>query len=186
MTGVQTCALPISHGLVLLVWPFLLLLMWAIWMDRTRFIYGITTLGTAGLLVMFWFLPFSSTTHFMTDMKYGFRPSGASDSFWDMFFPWPPFFDLLVSGFALIGFVASVVRRHLNGAFLGVSCLALMGATYLARQSLPIIGLIWNPRLLPFLYLLRLLLMMVGVLETAHFIVRAVTMREPSGLNIAE
>ncbi|MFM7044379.1 MAG: hypothetical protein ACKOYG_02360, partial [Ilumatobacteraceae bacterium] len=171
----------LSHGLVLLVWPFLLVLMWAIWMDRTRFKYGITTLGTAALLVMFWFLPFASTTHYMTDMKYGFRPSGAEDSFWDMFFPWPGFFDLLVSGFAIIGFVASIVRRHLNGAFLGVACIGLMGATYLARDSLPVIGLLWNPRLLPFLYVLRLLLMMVGIAETANFIVRAATLREPTG-----
>ena len=171
----------LSHGLVLLVWPFLLVLMWAIWMDRTRFKYGISTLGTAALLVMFWFLPFASSTHYMTDMKYGFRPSGADDSFWDMFFPWPVFFDLLVSGFAIIGFVASIVRRHLNGAFLGVACIGLMGATYLARDSLPVIGLLWNPRLLPFLYVLRLLLMMVGIAETANFIVRAATLREPSG-----
>lgn len=171
----------LSHGLVLLVWPFLLVLMWAIWMDRSRFVYGITTLGTVALLVMFWFLPFASTTHYMTDMKYGFRPAGGDDSFWDMFFPWPAFFDIVVSGFAIIGFVASVVRRHLNGAFLGVACIGLMGATYLARQSLPVIGLLWNPRLLPFLYALRLLLMMVGIAETATFIVRAARLREPTG-----
>ena len=36
---------------------------------------------------------------------------------------------------------------------------------YFAQDSLPVIGLLWNPRLLPFLYLLRYLLMMVGVVE---------------------
>lgn len=181
ITAIVIAVAMLSHGLVLLVWPFLLVLMWIIWMDRTRFVYGLTVLGTAALLVMFWFLPFAASTHYMTDMKYGFRPNGGGDSFWDMFFPWPAFFDIVVSGFALIGFVVSVVRRNLTGAFLGVACFGLMGATYLARESLPVIGLLWNPRLLPFLYVLRLLLMMIGIVETATFIVRAVQLREPTG-----
>ena len=58
-----------------------------------------------------------------------------------------------------------IVRRHLNGAALGVICLALVAGVYLTRDSLPVIGLLWNPRLLPFVYLLRYLLMMVGVVE---------------------
>ncbi len=33
------------------------------------------------------------------------------------------------------------------------------------RESLPVIGLLWNPRLLPFFYLTRYLLMVVGALE---------------------
>ena len=32
------------------------------------------------------------------------------------------------------------------------------------------IGLLWNPRLLPFLYLTRLLLMMVGIVELVHYV----------------
>ena len=167
----------LSHGIVLIFVVLGALLMWLIWLDRTRAWYGFTVGVTAVLLSAFWVFPFLFNHQYMTDMKYGFRPSGANDSFWDMFFPWPPFFDLLVSGFALVGFVASVVRRHLNGAFLGVACLALMGATYLARQSLPIIGLLWNPRLLPFLYLVRLLLMMVGIVDLGYFVVRGIAAR---------
>jgi len=113
-------------------------------------------------------------------MKYGYRPDGGGDSFWDMFFPWTPVLDLIVTGFALIGFVSSIVKRHLNGAWLGIMCLALMGATFLARDSLPVIGLLWNPRLLPFLYLVRLLLMMVGIADTATFIVKGWQARELS------
>ena len=167
----------LSHGLVMLVWPFLLLIMWLVWMDRTRFVYGLTTLLTAGLLTAFWSVPFLLGTKYMTDMKYGFRPSGPNDSFWDMFFPWTPFLDLLVTGFALVGFVVAVMKRNLNGAFLGIACIFLMAFTYVAKDSLPIIGLLWNPRLLPFLYLLRLLLMMYGIAETARFLVRGVQMR---------
>ena len=117
-------------------------------------------------------MPFLFNHQYMTDMKYGFRPDGANDSFWDMFFPWPTFLDILVSGFALIGFISSVVKRNLTGAWLGIMCFALMAATYLARDSLPVIGLLWNPRLLPFLYLVRLLLMMVGIVDTVHFVDR--------------
>ena len=40
---------------------------------------------------------------------------GASDSFWDMFFPLTAPLDILITTLAVIGFVACVVRRHLNG-----------------------------------------------------------------------
>src|SRR5690606_36909451 len=144
-----------------------------LWMDRTRFTYGFTTLLTAGLLSAFWVVPFLFNHAYMTDMKYGGRPEGAADSFWDMFFTWPVFWDLFIVGFAIVGFVAAIVRRHLTGAWLGVCSIALMGAVYATRESLPLIGLLWNPRLLPFLYLLLYLLMMVGLYETAHSFVVA-------------
>ncbi len=133
---------------------------------------------TAVMLSAFWVIPFLFNHQYMTDMKYGYRPDGAGDSFWDMFFPWTTFLDILVSGFALIGFVSSVVKRNLTGAWLGITCFALMAATFLARDSLPVIGLLWNPRLLPFLYLMRLLLMMVGIVDTVHFVVAALRKRE--------
>ncbi len=79
--------------------------------------------------------------------------------------------------FAIVGFVSSVVKRNLNGAWLGITCFALMAATFLARDSLPVIGLLWNPRILPFLYLLRFLLMMVGIADVVHFLVKGWSMR---------
>src|SRR4026209_2122614 len=113
----------------------------------------------------------------MTDMKYHGRPDGASDSYWDMFFPWTTFLDIVVTGLATVGFVASVARRHLAGAWLGITCLALTAFVFLAKNSLPIIGLLWNPRLLPFLYLLRLMLMMVGIAEFVEVVVRGTSGR---------
>ena len=156
----------LSHGIVLIFVVLGALLMWLIWLDRTRAWYGFTVGVTAVLLSAFWVFPFLFNHQYMTDMKYGFRPSGANDSFWDMFFPWTTFLDVVVSGFALIGFATSVARRHLNGAWLGVMCFALIALTYVTRDSLPVIGLLWNPRLLPFLYLVRLMLMMVGIVDT--------------------
>lgn len=164
----------LSHGIVLIFVALGALLLWIVWMDRTRFRYGLTTGITAFLLAAFWVVPFLFDHAYMTDMKYGYRPSGASDSFWDMFFPLTTFFDIFITTFAVIGFVASVGRRHLNGAWLGICTLALVAGVYLTRDSLPVIGLLWNPRLLPFVYLLRYLLMMVGLVETAHVVARGI------------
>ncbi len=162
----------LCHGIVLIFVILGAVLMWAVWMDRTRFVYGATVLTAAALLSAFWVVPFLANHAYMTDMKYHGRPDGAADSYWDMFFPWTTFLDVVVTGFALFGFVASVVRRHLSGAWLGICCLALTAFVFLAKNSLPVIGLLWNPRLLPFLYLLRLMLMMVGIVELVEVVVR--------------
>ena len=163
----------LSHGIVLIFVALGALLLWLVWMDRTRFKYGITTGITTFLLAAFWVVPFLFNHAYMTDMKYGYRPSGASDSFWDMFFPLTTFFDIFITAFAVFGFVACIARRHLNGAWLGICTLALVAGVYITRDSLPIIGLLWNPRLLPFVYLLRYLLMMVGLVELAAVVTRA-------------
>jgi hypothetical protein len=163
----------LCHGIVLIFVALGALLLWLVWMDKTRFVYGITTGITAFLLAAFWVVPFLFNHAYMTDMKYGYRPSGASDSFWDMFFPLTNFFDIFITTFAIIGFIACIARRHLNGAWLGICTLALVAGVYVTRDSLPVIGLLWNPRLLPFIYLLRYLLMMVGLVETAVVIAGA-------------
>ena len=162
----------LCHGIVLIFVALGAVLLWAIWMDRTRFFYGLTVLVGAVLLSAFWVVPFLANHAYMTDMKYHGRPDGPTDSYWDMFFPWTTFLDIIVTGFALFGFIASVVRRHLVGAWLGICCLALTAFVFLAKNSLPVIGLLWNPRLLPFLYLLRLMLMMVGIVELVEVVVR--------------
>lgn len=167
----------LCHGIVLLFVVGAAILMWLVWIDRTRLVYGAQVLGAAFLLSAFWVVPFVLNHKFMTDMKYGGRPEGAADSFWDMFFPWSPFADILVSGFALAGFAISVARRHVVGAWLGITCIALFAATYLARESLPVVGLLWNPRILPFLYLMRLMLMMVGIVEVVRLVVGYAQMR---------
>jgi hypothetical protein len=179
-TAIVLALAMLSHGIVLIFVVLGAFLMWLVWMDRTRFVYGFTMGLTAVLLSAFWVVPFLFNHQYMTDMKYGYRPDGVDDSFWDMFFQYPVFWDLVVSGFALIGFVSSVVKRNLTGAWLGIMCFALMAATYLARDSLPVIGLLWNPRLLPFLYLVRLLLCMVGIVDTVHFVIKSVRQRELS------
>ena len=58
------------------------------------------------LLSAFWIGPFLGNHEYMTDMKYGARPEGADDSFWDMFFPLTAPLDILITALAVVGFVA--------------------------------------------------------------------------------
>ena len=162
----------LSHGVVAIYVVLGAVLLWLVYMDKTRFRYGLGVLGAAALLSAFWIVPFLFNHQYMTDMKYGFRPDGATDSFWKMFFQYPPFWDILVNGLAIVGFLFSIFRRQLVGVWLGLMCLALMALTYITRDSLPVIGLLWNPRLLPFLYITRLLLAMVGIVELVRYVVR--------------
>lgn len=164
--SVLIAAACVSHGIVMIFVCGAALVFCLVWADRQRIVYAVTVGVTSLLLTMFWVGPFLLNHAFMTDMKYGGEPGeGSFDSWWDMFFPLTAPLDVLVTTLAVIGFLACVVRRQLNGAALGVTGIALVAGVYLSRDSLPLIGLLWNPRLLPFLYLVRYLLMMVGAVE---------------------
>jgi hypothetical protein len=138
-----------------------------------RLWYGLTVGLAVVLLSAWWIGPFVGNHQYMTDMKYGARPEGVNDSFWDMFFPLTAPLDILVTTLAVIGFVACIARRHANGTALGVIGLLTVALVYMTRDSLPVIGLLWNPRLLPLIYLVRYLLMMVGVAEVVAVVVAA-------------
>ena len=147
-----------------------------------RFGYGLTAGVATILLTMWWIGPFVSDHAYMTDMKYGARPEGAADSFWDMFFPLEAPLDVLITVLAVGGFAACIGRRHTTGTALGVTGLVLVGLVYLTQDSLPVIGLLWNPRLLPFIYLLRYVLMMVGIVEIGALIANLVRDRPARAL----
>ncbi|MDO8361821.1 MAG: hypothetical protein Q7V88_02915 [Actinomycetota bacterium] len=168
----------LSHGIVLIFVALAMLLMWLVWMDKTRFIYGLTTGLTAVALSGFWVLPFVQNHAYMTDMKYRGKPDGSGESFWMLFFDLSPFWNIVVTGFALVGFFSSVARRHLNGAWLGITCFALVAMVFLTKESLPVIGLLWNVRLLPFFYLLRFMLMMVGIYDTVEIVQKGMRLRQ--------
>ena len=87
-----------------------------------------------------------------------------------MFFPLTTALDFLITGLAIVGFVAMIMRRNLTGTALGLITLVFVGLVYVTRDSLPGIGLLWNPRLLPFVYLLRYMLMVIGALELITWI----------------
>ncbi|HZB39523.1 MAG TPA: hypothetical protein VE487_01075 [Ilumatobacter sp.] len=164
--SVLIAAACVSHGIVLLFVAGAALVFCVVWLDRTRLIYAATVGITSVLLTFWWTGPFLLNHALMTDMKYGREPHGGSfDSWSDMYFPLTAPLDTLITTLAIIGFIACVVRRHLNGVALGITGILLVAAVYFAQDSLPVIGLLWNPRLLPFLYLVRYLLMMVGAVE---------------------
>ena len=164
----------LSHGIVLIFVFGGAALMVLIHANKQRFRFGVSAIGVAVLLSSFWVMPFLTAHAFMTDMKYEPRPSGATDSFWDMFFPHTIFWDLFVMAFALIGFAACIIRKKIFGMWMGVLCTALFAGVYITRDSLPIIGLLWNPRLLPFMYILRYMLMMIGIYAVITSVVRLV------------
>jgi hypothetical protein len=146
---------------------------------KRRLVYVLVVGALTVALAAFWVGPFLLDHQYMTDMKYGFRPSGSHDSFWDMFFDLPQPLDVLVTGLAVAGLAASFARRHVVGVAIGITGLIAVALVYLTRDSLPVIGLLWNPRVLPLLYLMRFLMMMVGVVEVGMLLVNVVRRRDP-------
>jgi hypothetical protein len=170
----------VCHGIVLIYAAAGALVIVLINSDSwKRLRYGLTVGLCTVLLAAWWVGPFLLNHEYMTDMKYGGRPEGANDSFYAMFFPLTPPLDILITTLAIIGFVACIARRHLNGTALGITALLTLALVYATRESLPIIGLLWNPRLLPFLYFLRYLLMMVGAVEVAGLLANLWRNRAP-------
>jgi hypothetical protein len=164
----------VCHGIVAIYTVLGALVIVVVHIDSVRrFVHGALIGLAVVLLSMWWIGPFVGNHQYMTDMKYGARPEGASDSFWDMFFPLTAPLDFLITTLAIIGFVACVARRHLAGTALGVTTLLTVALVYLTQDSLPVIGLLWNPRLLPFIYLLRYVLMMVGAVEVVGWMINA-------------
>lgn len=165
----------LSHGIVLMFVFGGVLLLALFGQQRRAAWFGAKTILVAILLSAFWVVPFLFNHAFMTDMKYEPRPSGANDSFWSMFFPLNDALDAMFLIGAVIGFVEMWRTRHRVGIWMGVYAVLLAAGVFIARESLPVIGLLWNPRILPFLYILRYFLFAIGMYATVSFIVRAFT-----------
>ena len=96
-----------------------------------------------------------------------------------MLFDQKPALNFIINGLAVIGFAMAILRRHVYGIALGIMGVVAVALVYLTRDSLPVIDLLWNPRVLPWLYLVRYLLMMVGVVEVGS--VRGQPGAQPAG-----
>ena len=168
----------LSHGIVLLFVFGGAALMLLMRLDRQRLKFGITTLSCAVFLSAFWVIPFLGGHAFMTDMKYGSEPGGGSfKTMWDMYFPLATNLDIMLMTLAIVGFVGSVYRRRFLGMWMGVYIVVLMIGVKVAQGGLPVIGLLWNPRILPFMYLLRYMLAAIGVYEAGLFIRRTIAIQ---------
>jgi len=163
----------LCHGIVAIYVAVGLLLMALLWLDRSRLRWFVTTAGAGSLLTAFWILPFLLDHAFMTDMKYKGEPgNGSFTSYWGMFFALPPFWNVFFTALAVVGFAFAVARRNLPGVWLGVTGLVFTAFVYLFNDSLPVIGLLWNPRLLPMLNMCRYLLAAIGIVEIVRAVVR--------------
>ncbi len=111
----------VCHGIVAIYAAVAALVIVLVNVDGWRRLwYGLTVGLGVVLLSAWWIGPFVGNHQYMTDMKYGARPEGANDSFWDMFFPLTAPLDILVTTLAVVGFLACIARRHVNGVALGV------------------------------------------------------------------
>ena len=165
----------LSHGIVAIYVAVGLIIMGLLWLDRRRLRWFVVTVGTGSLLAAFWIVPFLLNHAYMTDMKYKGEPgNGSFTSYWGMFFALPPFWNVFFTFFAAVGFIAVLARRHTNGIWIGVTGLVFVAFVYLFNDSLPVIGLLWNPRLLPMVNLCRYLLAAIGIVEAVHAAVRLV------------
>ena len=172
----------LSHGIVLLFVFGGAAVMLLLRLDRQRLRYGIVTLGCAVLLSAFWVVPFLGGHAFMTDMKYGSEPGGGSfTSMWDMYFPLSTTWDILLVVLSIAGFAGSWIRKRHFGIWMGVYIVVLMVGVKVAQGGLPVIGLLWNPRVLPFLYLLRYMLAAIGVYEVVAYARRVIAIERSSG-----
>jgi hypothetical protein len=163
----------LCHGIVAIYVAVGLLLMALLWLDKAKVRWFITTAGSGALLSAFWVGPFLLNHAYMTDMKYKGEPgNGSFTSYWGMFFALPPFWNVFIMTFAIIGFAAMIVKRNVAGIWLGVTALVFAAFVFLFNDSLPIIGLLWNPRLLPMFNMCRYLLAGIGIIELVSFIVR--------------
>lgn len=158
----------LSHGIVLIYTAITAIVFVAckvIASDRVH-VWRAAIVGALTLaLSAFWVGPFLTGHQYMTDMKYGYRPDSRiypDDSYWDLLFDQKLPLDLVINGLAIVGFAFAIARRHRYGIGLGITTIVAMVFVYLAHDSLPVIGLLWNPRVLPFVYMMRYLLMMVG------------------------
>ena len=162
----------LSHGIVLLFVFGGAALMLVVWNKRESLQFGAKVIALSALLSSFWVIPFVTSHAYMTDMKYEPRPSGVTDSFWKMFFPLHILLDVSLTALAVVGAVALVRRKHKAGTWMTLLTLLLAAGVFIARNSLPVIGLLWNPRILPFFYLLRYFLFVIGLYELVAFALR--------------
>ena len=171
----------VSHGIVLLFVFGGAVVMVALRPDRQRLRFAAGTIGTAVLLSAFWVVPFLFNHAFMTDMKYGSEPGGGSfKTMWDMYFPLSTTWDTVLMGLAAAGFLGSILRRRHLGIWMGTYAIVLAVGVKIAQGGLPVIGLLWNPRILPFLYLLRYMLAAIGVYEVFAYVRSSIALqRDP-------
>jgi hypothetical protein len=171
----------LSHGLIVFFVIAGTLLITAIWFSPKRAWLAVKISAAMALLASFWLVPFVLRGRFLTDMFYERRPTGNTpddkrkDSIWEMLFPQSRFWDRIIMVLAIIAVVQAV--RHRRRPVILIAVLALgYGAIAPVWPQL----LLWNARLLPFMYLMRYMLVFLGLLEVIRFVHRGLLADRPT------
>jgi hypothetical protein len=163
----------LSHGLVVFFIIIGTIVMMFCWLSVRRFVITGKISVTMGLLASFWLVPFVFRQRFLTDMFYERRPTGNTpddkrkDSYWEMLFPQSRFWDRIIMVLAAIAVVQAI--RHRRRAVIFIAVVALLYGVWAPFHGQ---ALLWNARLLPFMYLMRYMLAFLGVLEVVRFVGR--------------
>ena len=127
---------------------------------RRIFVAAVIGLFTV-LFSAFWVGPFLFNHDYMTDMKYRFRPDAriyratrsgtcSSTRSWRS--------TSVINGARVHRVPRRLARRHVYGVALGLTTLAAVALPTRPTTACRCIGLLWNPRVLPLVYLMRYLL----------------------------
>jgi hypothetical protein len=176
LAAVLAALAALSHGIVLFFVAIGAVVLVAVHFSVKRLFVLLQVGPIAALLAMFWLIPFKMGSAYQTDMFYERRPTGKTpddrrtDSYWEMFFPQSTFWDRMIGIFAIIAFVDALKRRSRAGAFLGIMTIIYGTWAYLWPQSL-----LWNARLLPFMYLTRYMLAAMGLVTVLRWIARFIS-----------
>jgi hypothetical protein len=176
LAAVLAALAALSHGIVLFFVAIGAVVLFAVHASVKRLLLLFQVGSVSALLAMFWLLPFQTGHAYQTDMFYEKRPTGKTpddhrtDTYWEMFFPQSTFWDRMLGVLALVGFIDALRRRNRAGAFLGIMTVIYGTWAYLWPQSL-----LWNARLLPFMYLTRYMLAALGLVTVVRLIARFIS-----------
>ena len=179
LSAILAALAALSHGIVLFFVAIGAVVLWAVHASVKRLVVLLQVGGISGLLAAFWLIPFRMGGAYQTDMHYEKRPTGKTpddrrtDSYWEMLFPQSTFWDRTIMILAIVGFLDAMYRRTRAGTFLGLMTVGYGTWAYLWPQSI-----LWNARLLPFMYLTRYMLAAMGVVAVVRYIARFISPSE--------
>jgi hypothetical protein len=180
LTAIVGALAALSHGLIVFFVALGGIVIMLCWASPVRAWLSVKIAAAMLLLMSFWYIPFILRGRFLTDMFYERRPTGNTpddkrkDSIWEMLFPQSRFWDRIIMVLAIIAVVQAVRHRRRPVIFIGVMAL-IYGVWAPIHPQL----LLWNARLLPFMYLMRYMLVFLGILEVIRFVHRGLLAERP-------
>lgn len=172
LAGVLCALACLSHGIVIFFVAAGGLFLVAVHLTPKRLGLG-AQIGAIGVLLQsFWVVPFVLGRGYLTDMFYERRPTGKTpddrrpDSYWEMFFPQSRLWDRLIMITAILGLVIALRRRHRGAVWCALMAILFATWAYVQPQSI-----LWNARLLPFMYLCRYMLAAYGIVMVGRFVI---------------